>query len=127
MTVQAAKLVNRDVYGITYEGASGEGIVQVRMQNPETGDISTTQTVNDGSFTVTVGTDYEGTSDIEIVDDGGHTVDSGTIVFGGEDLPEAPPDQENDLRPSHPIVIPTPPPDVVEPPHVEHHDETQSE
>jgi hypothetical protein len=105
MTVEAKKLVNRDVYELTYEGASGDGIANVRMENPDTGDVSTTETKNDGKFTVTVGKGYEGVADVTISEgDGGGEIDSGQVVYGA-DAPEEP---EAGV-PGHPIVLPTPP------------------
>jgi hypothetical protein len=125
MTVQAAKLVNRDVYEVRYDGASGDGVAKVRMENPETEDVSTTETKNDGVFTVTVGTGYEGTASIEIADAGGHLIDSGTVTFGA-DAPDGSPD---DPHPAHPIVLPTPEHPIANPdaPYVDHRDEAAPE
>jgi hypothetical protein len=128
MTVQATKVVNRDIYDVTYDGASGEGIVHAKMTNPDTGDVSTTDTKNDGAFTVSVGTGYEGTADVEITDAAGHEIDSGTVTFGAA-APEGP-SAPNDLHPAHPIVLPTPPtpshPIADTGPQVEHRDDDEA-
>jgi hypothetical protein len=113
--MEATKLVNRDVYGITYDGASGQGLANVRLENPETGDVSTTQTVNDGAFTVTVASGYSGSCNVTVTDAGGHEVDSGEIEFG-DAAPVEPPTAEGE-HPSHPIWPPVEPhPEPVEEP-----------
>jgi len=83
MTVTATKLVNRDVYEISYDNSSGEGTVTAEFENPEDGDKSAYSGKDDGKFVVTVATGYEGSSDVTVThDDNQEVLDTGTVTFG---------------------------------------------
>jgi len=89
MTVAATKLVNRDVYEVSYDNASDEGTVTASFENPADGDKSSYSGKDDGKFIVTVATGYVGTADVTVThDDNGEIVDSGTVIFGDEPHPE---------------------------------------
>lgn len=90
--MEATKLVNRDVYEISYEGASGEGVVTARLTNTETGDVSDYVGADDGKFIVTVATGYEGESEVTIQKEG-EIVDEGHVTFG-EATPEPTEEEE---------------------------------
>jgi len=111
MTVQATKLVNRDIYELSYEGAVGTGQINARMENPASGDVSSYIGPDDGQFTVTVGKDYTGEADITITNEAGDTVDTGHVVYGQEanehpDTPPALPEPLPPFQPAHPIAGP---------------------
>jgi hypothetical protein len=81
MAVEAAKVANRDIYEITYDGATGSGRVDATFSNPESGDVSVYTGVDDGSFIVTVAEGYQGEADVSVEKDG-QLVDEGTVTFG---------------------------------------------
>jgi hypothetical protein len=83
--MEATLLVDRDCYGISYENASGEGLIEAAFENPADGDKSVYTGVNDGSFVVTVAIGYEGTSHCTITDADGNLVDEGDVTFGSAD------------------------------------------
>jgi hypothetical protein len=87
MAVEATKVANRDLYDVTYDNASGEGLIEASFENPESGDISSYTGKNDGTFVVTVATGYSGTAHCTVSDAAGHLVDEGDVVFGDGDEP----------------------------------------
>jgi hypothetical protein len=80
--MEATLLVDRDCYGITYDGASGKGQITALFENPEDGDKSVYTGLDDGNFIVTVAIGYEGSSHCTITDADGNVIDEGDVAFG---------------------------------------------
>jgi hypothetical protein len=83
MAVKATKLVNRDVYEVTYGNSTGAGAITAVFENPENGDKSAYKGSDDGKFVVTVDPGYEGSDALEVTHDDGTVLDSGEVTFGG--------------------------------------------
>jgi len=82
MALQAKKLEDRDIYEISYENSTGEGVVTATFTNQADGDKSSKKAVDDGTLDVTVARGWSGVDDVEIVHDNGETLDSGEVTFG---------------------------------------------
>lgn len=82
MAVSATKLVNRDIYEITYDASAIEGdLITATFENDADGDTSTYKGANDGKFVVTVSTGYKGSDTVTVTGSVGGS-DSGEITFG---------------------------------------------
>jgi hypothetical protein len=82
MAVSASKLVNRDIYEVTYENSTGEGQISAEFENPADGDKSAYTGLDDGQFIVSVMAGYQGEADLHVKKDG-ELIDSGRVTFEG--------------------------------------------
>jgi len=82
MTVTAEKVANRDIYNVSYDGGTGEGMVTATFHNNADGDKSQYKGVNDGEFIVTVAAGYSGEDNVTITAEDGTVLDEGTVTFG---------------------------------------------
>jgi len=97
MTVTATKIVNRDIYEISYDNSTGEGTVTATFENQANGDKSSKTAKDDGTLDVTVAKGYVGSDDVTVEHEDGTVLDSGVVTFGNGD------DEEDAPHPEHPI------------------------
>ena len=90
MAPQATLIHDRDIYDITYDGASDSGTVTAVFENPENMDKSSYVGADDGKFIVTVAVGYSGQSHLTVThNDNGEVVDGGVVYFGDAQPEEA--------------------------------------
>jgi hypothetical protein len=81
MSITATKIADRDCYGITYDGSTGDGVVTASFTNQADGDKSQYVGLDDGQFIVTVDAGWQGTDDVTITNEADEVVDEGTVSF----------------------------------------------